>query len=731
MERRKFLRNVGFGTSLSLLNQTKIFAETGEEIIQYQYPKPANLMECVNESGNLAVWFEFAGKFDDVDEAKNSFDIKKGEIEKTKHFYFYSGDFIEKEQISPSFYTKIISVVWLTQFSEDTEFYLQSGKKVSFILKELLDFIEWKSAETSVQITSKLLLHNEIGEINFEKTFGLNNVNKEDFTFVLMADPQGGDPNCEGNKAPTRVKIHNAFIEDSIGLVNNLEDKPAFTLVIGDYTDSQGEQENFMAMEKMFRQLKTPLLLEIGNHETRYNMKSEPGYFMDGFSNFFTAQKRMNGMEKLLYSFNIGSYHFIVWPDPLRSGFWENHPHYFEWLEHDLEKYKNKLTFFFQHVPIHPIGIDPIQNYSESPYVKRKLLEILSKWGNVKYVFSGHVHIPIKSSVKTSCTFEGINFINLPAAGYRPRAFGEEDYFGGPCQGITVISVKNKEIKVEYKDVTQNVFQYENKFENLNLEKDKLWFNYKWELPLNNEIVNGNFSGFEKWHRPFIYTEDVHPANICEIQKTDKENLLYLRTKKRGYDVPGQDRLPQIINSVCQAIYVKNGVLPCLSFEIKIVEGLEEKEALKGVYIWCEGYHGPNKVFNLVYSHGIAPGNLNSRSEASNDFKTLHFDLAVDSPDWKKVTLNLNNDVDAEGPEITECNRLVISFGVWNVNDGNNKGTGILFKNVNSNHSAENTEYSTCGKQTITLKNRDKIYYTRVVHIAGEHTLGSQEQLYL
>ncbi len=729
MERRKFIRNVGLGASFGAINQNKLFESYSEEIISYEYQKPKEITDCVNDLGYLSVWFEFAGKFSDVSAIKNNFKINGGNIIKLEHYHFYSGEIILDKDIPPSAFVKIIVVIWLDEFSENSEIQINSDDRLKFKLKELMELPELKKNFLSVHIISKILLHNEIGEIDFNKAFNSGPIDEEEFSFVLMADPQGGDPDCKGNRAPTRVKIHNAFIEDSIGLVNNLEEQPVFTMVVGDYTDSQGEKENYQAMEKMYSKLKSPLLLEIGNHETRYNMKSEPGYFMDGFSNFFTAQKRINGLEKLLYSFNIRRYHFVVWPDPLRHNFWENHPHYFEWLERDLEKYKNNPTFFFQHVPIHPIGIDPIQNYSESAYIKRKLMKILSKWGNVNYVFSGHVHIPIKSSVKTACNYQGIKFINLPAAGYRPRAFGEEDYFGGPTQGIAVVSVKKDKIDVIYKDVTHNVYHYPSDFKELTPEKEKLWFFYKWELPLNKSIVNGNFDGLNNWHQPFVYHEDVHPANICEIKKNDGQNALFLRTKKRGYDSPGQDRLPQTLNSVCQAVFVKNGKIPSLSFEIKIAEGSEESEALKGVYIWCEGFSGPNKLFNLIYSNGIAPGNLRSRSEAGSGYKTVHFDLPVTEDSWAKVSLNLKVDAEEHDCEIMDVDRLVISLGVWNVNDGNNSGTAVYFRNLESFISQDENP-SLCDIQKIKVKNQESIYYPKVVHIAGEHTLGQQEQLY-
>ncbi len=89
-----------------------------------------------------------------------------------------------------------------------------------------------------------------------------------------------------------------------------------------------------------------PVLFSVGNHETRYQIDFGPGYNMEGFNNYFEAQKKVNGLNKLLYSFNLGQWHFVVWPDPLRENFWETHPHYFDWLEQDLEKHKARPTVF-------------------------------------------------------------------------------------------------------------------------------------------------------------------------------------------------------------------------------------------------------------------------------------------------------------------------------------------------------------------------------------------------
>ena len=105
----------------------------------------------------------------------------------------------------------------------------------------------------------------------------------------------------------------------------------------------------------------------------------------------------------------------------------------------------------FQHVPVHPAGISPHINYAESVFVKRTFLEILSRYGNVKYCLSGHVHIPVRASFKTAVSYRGIQLINLPAAGYRPRAFGEEDFYGGPTQGLAMVHIRGTEASINTK----------------------------------------------------------------------------------------------------------------------------------------------------------------------------------------------------------------------------------------------------------------------------------------
>ncbi len=127
----------------------------------------------------------------------------------------------------------------------------------------------------NTQIEVNFLLDKEIGEIDPSEV-GIKE-DMENFSFHILADTQGGDPKVLSN-VPTRMKIHNAFLEDSISLSNKMPERPVFSLILGDVVDSQGEKENFQTMYRYLSRLKSPVLYELGNHESKYSSEFEPGY---------------------------------------------------------------------------------------------------------------------------------------------------------------------------------------------------------------------------------------------------------------------------------------------------------------------------------------------------------------------------------------------------------------------------------------------------------------------
>lgn len=687
MKRRTFLQNVGLALP-PLFVGPALENRTSNTFHEYYYSHPENLEDAVSREGEIIIRLQFYSDSRIEQQLKPDIKIEKGNISRMKPYFFehdedhYYGS-VEAPFISAAMEDVDIIVLWLDKFSEDTMIVLtEKAGEFSFILKDIIRNKEANGQIGNFKLKANFLLDKEIGKLQPE-LIGIKNTS-DNFHFIIMADPQGGDTS-DPEENLCRMKIHNAFIEESVRLANNLSIKPAFCLMLGDIVDHQGEARHFAQMGRFFDKLDMPVLYAMGNHESRYQTSFEPGYELSGFNNYFAAQKKLNGTEFLLYSFDLGKWHFIVWPDPLRHMFWETHPHYFDWLERDLEKHKGRPTFFFQHIPIHPAGIDPLENYCETPYVKRMLVDILSRHGNVRNIFSGHVHIPVKASFKTLVSLKGMNCINLPAAGYRPRSFGEEEYGGGPSQGICIVDVKGGNLTCTYKTVTLEEYTYPDKMPEFEYEKYPLWFGHKWELPGEKHFVNGDFKeGLKGWGRRFIYVEDEHPSNLCEIRKMENEAVLYLKTEKRGYHVPGQDRLPQDLNMVFQAVEIDQGKDPFIGFKYRLDGQNTDLSGFNGLYIWVEGFRKSARIVNLLYFANKAFVNIGSTYSRKKGESPLFYLLDDTADRWHKVLLNVKADFESNTSGCRFDNpapdRLVISCGIWNINDGRKQPLAAFLK---------------------------------------------------
>lgn len=736
MKRRFFLKNLGLGTSGIMAAPVLANSNRTSELPPYFYGTPDSLAEIINDEGQVAL--RVAIKYPE-EPRQISLDgkikVKNGSIDRMRHFQFEPDEDRLIEQtgafhVQNDSESKDIITMWIKEPQVKTRISIDlPDDKIQFTLGELITEKEVRHQTDDYECIINYLLYKEIGVIDPAEA-GIKDAGNN-FTFIAMADPQGGDPNDPGDRN-TRMKIHNAFIEESVALVNRLEIDPAFTIVIGDVTDAWGFKDDFERMNQYLHQLKTPVLYEIGNHETRLDIDFSPGYNMEGFNNYFAATKDISGIDKLLYSFDLGEWHFIVWPDPLRTNFWENHPHYFDWLERDLEKNKHRPTMFFQHVPAHPVGINPLINYCETVGVKRTLLNILSRHGNVRYDLSGHVHLPVKASVKTAVDFEGIKMINLPAAGFRPRAFGEQDYFGGPSQGVAIVDIKGKEAEITFKTVTDEEFRYPDTLPAFNDKLFKLWLNYKWELPAEQGFINGDFfEDLNGWSRRYVYMEDENPSNICEVRKPEENNgkpALYLYTRRRGYMKPGQDRLPQDINRISQAVSLQPGARPQLSFSYLLDGENCDFDGFNGAYIWVEGYRGSLKVVNMMYSANKVWVNIGGNYGFKKYGLPVMIDLK-DSPNkWHDANLNIaedyNNFNEKDGSYASlKPDKLIVTMGLWNINDGEEQPFAIYFKDFSILQNSNSP--STIDGKPVQKKPKEMEWWrgrwTNVKNVAGEH----------
>jgi hypothetical protein len=494
--------------------------------------------------------------------------------------------------------------------------------------------------------------------------------------------------------------------------------------MLGDIVDSKGQKSNYRQMLTFFKELKTPILFALGNHETAYRIRFQPDYDLSPFTNYFNAQRQVNNMPDLLcYSFDAGNWHIIIWPDPLRHHFWETHPHYFDWLERDLEKNHARPTLFFQHVPIHPIGINPFLHYIESVYVRRKLLDILAKHGNVKYIISGHVHIPVKASIKTARLYRGMKLLNVPPAGFRPRGFGEADYFGGPSQGIAIVELRGDEATVKYQMVTGETFNYPAMIPEFNSDDHPLWLNEKWRLRAEENFVNGEFEdGFSGWNKRFVYDEDVEPSNICEIRPVPSamDKALYLYCRERGYDAPGQDRLAQSVNRIAQAVKLAPESQPVIRFKYQTDPKAYHPDNRSGAMVWIEGYHNSHKMTEMIYSIGKTLNTMTSAHGYSGSI--VHYDLPAAPGRWYDVALNIKTDHErhagAQTFDALQIDRLALTLAVWTVNEGENQEIGVYFDDFRvSNESI----LSRVDNNPVQNKQDADIWRKVLDHVAGEH----------
>ncbi len=712
--RRTFLQQLSLSSSLLLANNPSGY-QLGSNLADELYP---TLDSFQNEDGDYLIRIGVRCKQLLSSGIPAKVRVKNGKLRRAKSYFMEVEQWnLKANSLSwqmPGLTAYPYTVVcWITPDGTSPELSIQIDKKTTISLTELFAQQGLEYATDAMEVSVGLLGTQEIGTV--DQSFFTTSSESNEFQFAVMADPQGGDAQDMTNGSITRMKIHNAFIENSVSLVSLLKN-PAFCLVLGDIVDSQGQETNFEQMLAYFKQADIPWLYSVGNHETKYRLTFGADYDLSGFSNYLDAQKKINGMDKLLYSFNLGKWHFIVWPDPLRKNFWETHPHYFDWLEHDLAQHQGKPTFFLQHIPAHPIGIDPLVSYVESVEVKRTLLNILAKHGNVKYVLSGHVHIPLKASLKTAVTYRGMNFINLPAAGFRPRGFGEEDITGGPVQGIAVASIDDEQAEVNFHTVTDEIYNYPTTFREFSPENYPLWLNHKWELNASDNIQNGDFAeGLKSWHRRFVYEEDENPSSICEARSWQNQSALYLFSASRGYRVPGQDRLPQTINQVCQAISVNSEQQPILSFQYQLANENSQPDEWVGAFIWVEGFKRDLKKLNQVYAIGKAYGNLRDNHRGIHPPPTSFFKLPT-TLEPNNVQLNIaRNHEEAQKSKFSSLglDKLIINLGIWTANEKPSQRMGIYFTDFRLNERDDSNSLATMNSENIWRKGID--------HIAGEH----------
>lgn len=678
-----------------------------------------------SDEGLVLVRFEMGTRGKEVD-ISAELTVAGGRVERLTSYFFEQGEdefwperqawkcrtTIRFNQSSPMDQQDVdVVVAWLDEATEQSRIKVDvSGEELSFSIGLLLEKTELVKSVEGAYIRVNLLYDDEVGEIEPAEV-GIKDVG-DDFDFVIFCDTHTG----KGHE------FFNSFAARNIDLANALKPSPAFLIINGDSVTGQGEPEHLEVLEELLEKCKVPVLLELGNHESRYKSVFGPGYNMAALANYFEAQEKINGLDKLLYSFDLGRWHFVVWPDPLRRHFWERHPHYFDWLEKDLAANKDRPTIFFQHIHSLPLGINPMTNYVNDTQVRRMLLNVLTKFGNVKYVFSGHTHITLKASMKTAREYKGIRFINLPPTFFPTRNFGEPDLGGKSSAGFTIVSIRDSKAIVNYRMLEDDLYGYPERFAEFDPRQWPLWLSDECEQGANDAIVNGGFEeGLAGWARRFVYIEDKDPSNIRRADSETKhsgENSLYLFCRRRGYYVLGDNRMPQTLNNIRQAVKMKAGTTPIVNAWYLLNGESYAAGDKSGACIRVEGYKGSSRRMRLCY--WIGTGYFKPRGLWSPWEEYLHYDITASPDKWHKVMLNVEKDYEAavKGKKFDELglDKLTVTLGVWNLNQHTEEDKdkpmriGVYFDDIEVSFEAGDTDtVSAVDGRAVETKRKDEI----------------------
>ncbi len=326
------------------------------------------------------------------------------------------------------------------------------------------------------------------------------------FMFLINADPQMGDQHTEKKGLKRLNDLLSMFVDETNNRTG--KDKPSFVVWDGDlvWDAFQNAFDNF---ERIVKKMKVPSVLVHGNH--------------DGYNNdpkFLNLQKNLSGYQKLNYAFDYGKWRFVVisaqekYLDP------EKKQRMLKWLDDELRAHKDKQIMLFMHYHILPTGLSQMEFYTYFPMTfKNKMLDTITRYNNVKYVFSGHVHIGVKASIKTARNYKGTNFILAPTPVFA-RPFGEEypkfrqpgDEFDRRGFYMEVHVDGDKVNMVGRKINHPHKVKYPKKFKAFKVQDDLRAFTPEGQLPINKQIINSNFEeGLKGWHSSYRYQKDRKP----------------------------------------------------------------------------------------------------------------------------------------------------------------------------------------------------------------------------
>lgn len=498
----------------------------------------------------------------------------------------------------------------------------------------------------------------------------LNNPEKETFRFYINADPQMG-PQSTDKKG---LKILNELLEMFVEDVNEHNKKSPIDFVVynGDmvWDPYQDAFDNFV---RIVKDQEVPTVLVHGNHD---------GYNDD--PKFHQAQQVLSGYQKLNYSFDYGQWHMVVMAAPEKYMSKPLRQKQLAWLQHELEKHKDKNIMLFMHYHIMPIGLSQMEFYTYWPMsFKNAILDAITKHGNVKYAFTGHVHSGVKGSVKSSVEYKGTKFVNSPTP-VMGRPFGEEysEYETNPFsryfrRGFYMeVVVDGEDVQlIGHKIDHDYEVRYPKEFKIFTEDMDPRFFKPESQTKPNKYIINPSFDeGLKGWQTSYRYKKDSKPAFNNFVN--NGKNVLKLNAPWGSWSFDEYMETYQIVEldlskhnhliyQFEKPIFSKQGAGGYI--KLNFYNNQNEREEM-AIFHW--GYKKERVKFmyqSWFYNSKGERGGSREFNNLLNDNDILSMALDFDKNKQQVLEIDINNMMAAMDQPINESNisKISVSHGVW------------------------------------------------------------------
>ena len=517
---------------------------------------------------------------------------------------------------------------------------------------------------------------------------------KTAFSFALWGDPQVAywAPNTKFDN-PANKAIHEAVtprLRRTVALTNTLQ--PEFVVTLGDNIHNYGEWENYQVLLEAVKGLQPPLYMLMGNHDhipKADTLASNPVRHVE-FANFLTAQKALRAPELVNYSFDAGAWHLVLFSLPGGTGYGvdeylSRHPEFITWLENDLAAHQARPTIFFTHHPLLPVGHVRFDHYGPGPKYRARLVEALTRHGNVKYAFFGHVHNPVSATPLISWQYRNTAFIVLPNAAHSVRLYDYQEHaqsswgvgmvrLNGPvCEAITFHTHAGEEITID----AQNLPVYDDAVYGYLLQEGA--------LPAAATVRNGDFEQpfSADWLGNHLLPYDTPPMLRRERRYEADNHYLYLYSEASPMSGSSESYLiAQARQAVTKPPREK---WPVLKLRYKIDSADYQNAALSYAFIEVAGYR--KNVRTRLFAIGYGLGRAFDLPLTRGPYVSLAGKLTRDA--WQEFSIYPRSDFKRYFPELQwenlELDNIVITLGVFNDNytpASNAVKVGVSFDDV-------------------------------------------------